>query len=52
MLNPGDYSLADLAITSALNGVAQTPIKNLEGMLAATIEARFAYGSGGASAKA
>ena len=52
MLNPGDYSLCDLAITTALNAVAQTPIKNLEGMLAATIEARFAYGSGGASAKA
>ncbi len=52
MLNPGDHSLCDLAITSALNGAAQTPIKNLEGMLAATIEARFAYGSGGASAKA
>lgn len=52
MLNPGDYSLCDLAITTALNAVAQTPIKNLEGKLAATISARFAYGSGGTSCKA
>lgn len=52
MRNPGDYSLADLAITTALAGVAQTPIQNLEGIFAATIVARFAYGSGGTSAKA
>jgi hypothetical protein len=51
MINPGDYSLADLAITAALNAVAQTPVVNLEGILAATIEARFAYGSGGTTAK-
>jgi hypothetical protein len=51
MINPGDYSLADLAITTALNAVAQTPVVNLEGILAATIEARFAYGSGGITAK-
>ncbi|MGH6645108.1 MAG: hypothetical protein ACRED3_20680, partial [Bradyrhizobium sp.] len=52
MLNPGDYSLCDLSITTALNSVAQTPIQNLEGMVAATIEARFAWGSGGTTAKA
>lgn len=52
MRNPGDYSLADIAITTALNAVAQTPIQDLEGMLAATIEFKFAYGSGGTSAKA
>lgn len=52
MLNPGDYSLCDLSITTALSGVAQTPIQNLDGILAATIEARFAYGSGGTTAKA
>lgn len=52
MNNPGDYSLADLAITSALASVAQTPIQNLEGILAATILARFAYGTGGTTAKA
>lgn len=52
MLNPGDYSLCDFKLTTALTGVAQTPIKNLEGILAATIEARFYYGSGGTGAKA
>ena len=35
-----------------MSAVAQAPILNLEGMLAATIEARLAYGSGGASVKA
>ena len=52
MRNPGDYSLCDLAITTALYAVAQTPVQSLEGMLAATILARFAWGSGGTSAKA
>lgn len=52
MLNPGDYSLCDLAVTTALTGVAQTPIQNLEGILAATIEAKLSYGSGGTSLKA
>lgn len=51
MLNPGDYSLCDLSLTTPLNAVALTPIENLEGMEAVTIEARFAYGSGGTSAK-
>jgi hypothetical protein len=52
MRNPGDYSLCDLAITTALNAVAQTPIQDLEGIISATIEFKFAYGSGGTSAKA
>ena len=52
MRNPGDYSLCDLAITTALSGVALTPVQKLEGMLAATISARFAWGSGGTSCKA
>jgi hypothetical protein len=52
MQNPGDYSLCDLSITTALSAVAQTPVQSLEGMLAATILARFAWGSGGTSAKA
>lgn len=52
MLNPGDYSLCDLAVTTALTGIAQTPIQNLEGILAATIEAKLSYGSGGTSLKA
>jgi hypothetical protein len=52
MLRPGDYSLCDQAITTALASVALTPITDLEGMLACTILARFAYGSGGTLAKA
>lgn len=52
MNNPGYYSLADLPITTALTGSTQTAIENLEGMLAGTIQAKFAYGSGGTSAKA
>lgn len=52
MNNPGDYSLADLAITTGLTSVAQSPIQNLEGILSATILARFAYGSGGTTTKA
>ncbi|MGL3208304.1 hypothetical protein [Bradyrhizobium sp. BR 1433] len=51
MLNPGDYTLAALGVTTALSGSAQTSIQDLEGMNAATIEAQFAYGSGGTSAK-
>lgn len=52
MNSPGYYSLADTAITTALTGSAQTAIENLEGMLAASIQAKFAYGSGGTAAKA
>lgn len=52
MNNPGYYSLADLSITTALTGSAQTAIEDLEGIFAASIQAKFAYGSGGTSAKA
>lgn len=52
MNNPGYYSLADLSITTALTGSAQTAIEDLEGTLAASIQAKFAYGSGGTSVKA
>ena len=51
MLNPGDYSLADLSLTTALIAQAQTPIQNLEGMLAVTIDFKFAWGSGGTTCK-
>lgn len=51
MLNPGDYSLADLSLTTALAAQAQTPIQNLEGILAVTIDFKFSYGSGGTSCK-
>lgn len=52
MRNPGDYSLCDQAITTALSAVALSPVTNLDGINAATIEARFAYGAGGTSTKA
>jgi hypothetical protein len=51
MLNPGDYTLAAIGITAALAAAPQTAIENLEGIHAATLEAQFTYGSGGASAK-
>ncbi len=50
MLNPGTYALADRAITTAINE-AQSPIVDLQGVTAVTIQARLAYGSGGTSAK-
>lgn len=50
MLNPGTYALADRAITTAVNET-QAPISDLAGMSAVTIQARFAYGSGGTTAK-
>lgn len=52
MLNPGSYSLCDTTITTAQTGVALTPVTDLEGLTAATITAKFSYGSGGTSAKA
>lgn len=52
MLNPGDFSLCDLALTAALTGQAQTAVENLEGMQACTILCRYAFGAGGTSAKA
>src|SRR6266540_3896020 len=51
MLNPGDYSLCDLSLTTALSAQAQTPIQNLEGILAVTIDFKFSYGSGGTNCK-
>jgi len=50
MCNPGLYALADKAVTTAVNE-AQSPIVDLEGMTAVTVQARLAYGSGGTSAK-
>lgn len=52
MLNPESYNLCNRAITAALTGETQTAIDGLEGILAATIQCRFAYGSGGTAAKA
>jgi hypothetical protein len=53
MNNPGSHVLFAGAITTALSAQVQTAIEDLEGMLAADIVARFAYGgSGGTSVSA
>lgn len=52
MNNPGVFTLAALGITAALTSSAQTAIDDLEGAIAVTIEARFGYGSGGATCAA
>jgi hypothetical protein len=48
--NVGVYTLASRAITTALTSEAQTAITDLDGMTAVTLEANFAYGSGGTTA--
>jgi hypothetical protein len=52
MLNPGDYSLCDQSIGAALSASILTPIIELDGIKAATIEAKVSYGSGGTTIKA
>jgi hypothetical protein len=44
---PGCYTLAALGLTTPLTSQAQTAIVDLSGMSAVSLEARFAYGSGG-----
>lgn len=51
-ISVGVYTLASLGITTALTSSAQTAITNLDGATAASLEASFAYGSGGTSASA
>lgn len=58
MNNPGVYNLGDYALTTAVTGLVITDggdgvayIDNLEGMLAATLQVKFAYGSSGMSCK-
>ena len=46
---PGIYTLAAETITTALSARTYTEFTNLTGMTAATIEAAFTYGSGGAT---
>lgn len=48
MISPGLKSLGDITITTAGTQTA-TAVEDLDGMLAATISARLAYGSGGTS---
>ena len=54
MDNPGVYTLAVVSPTTAVAAAAgvQTPIANLDGMTAVSIEASFQYGSGGTTATA
>lgn len=52
MENPDTYTLAALAVTAPLTASAQTATEGLDGISAVTIEARFAYGSGGTTCAA
>ena len=62
MENPGIYNLGDYALTTAVTGEVITDgvsasgedqafLDQLEGMLAASVQIKFAYGSGGTSLK-
>ncbi len=58
MNSPGIYNLGDYALTTAVTGEVITEgsdgaayIENLEGMFAASLLLKFAYGSGGTSLK-
>jgi hypothetical protein len=50
MISPGIKSLGDFTITSAATQIGDV-ITGLEGMLAVSISARLAWGSGGTNAK-
>jgi hypothetical protein len=58
MISPGVYNLGDVALTTAVTGSVITDandnayIEDLEGMLAATLQLKFTYGSGGTNCKA
>lgn len=47
MDTPGAYTLIAMDLTTALTAQAQTSVDGLDGIAAVTIEAEFAYGSGG-----
>ena len=49
MNNPGSYSLYAASPTTALTASAQTPITDLDGMLAVTLEAEVVGFTGGSS---
>lgn len=49
MQNPGTYTLVALPLTAALASHELSAIEGLDGIQAATLEARFGYGSGGTS---
>ena len=52
ILNPGTYTLSNVAVTTAVTAAILTGVDGLEGITAATIRCQFAYGSSGTSAKA
>lgn len=49
-MNVGLFTLAARQLTAAIAAEAQSPIQDLEGMTAVTLEASFTYGSGGGTA--
>ena len=51
MLSPGVKDLGDFTITAAGTAVG-TPVTGLDGILAATVQLRLAYGSGGTTVRA
>lgn len=52
MDNAGVYSLASLQISAARSLALLTPIEDLDGMSAASLELNFQYGSGGTTCSA
>ncbi len=52
MLNPGIYSLGDQVITTAVTALVLTPVIDLDGLTAITLQVRFAPVSGGTTCKA
>jgi len=51
MLNPGSYTLATRAITTAITGEAQTAISKLAGIVSALILINFVRGGGGTTCR-
>ena len=52
MLNPDIYSLGDQVITTAVTALVLTPVVDLDGLTAVTLQVRFAPVSGGTTCKA
>jgi hypothetical protein len=58
MISPGVYNLGDVALTTAVTGSVITDandvayLEDFEGMVAATLQFKFAYGSAGTTCKA
>jgi hypothetical protein len=52
MLRPGTYSLGDPVMTTAVTALILTPVVDLDGLTAITLQVRFAPVSGGTTCKA